>query len=129
MPAEIRSQVQVNVKETTQLIKELTIGPFPDKARETLVGAVNGKVAWLGSNLAHGVPCDKQRAPMQKHMYVQHYLTAADWDDLQNPRTDFNIKARRIVARLAAVGVKNPSEGTMVLATALLYFASSSDPK
>ena len=61
-------------------------------------------------------------------MYSHNYLSNADWDVLQNPRIDFNTKARTVIARLSSVGVKNPTEGTMVSLTALVYMAAHPGP-
>ena len=61
-------------------------------------------------------------------MYSRNYLSNADWDVLQNQRIDFNTKSRTVIARLISVGVKNPTEGTMVSLTALVYMAAHPGP-
>ena len=65
---------------------------------------------------------------LQNHMYSHNYLSNADWDVLQTPRIDFNTKSRTVIARLSSVGVNNPTEGTMVSLTALVYMAAHPGP-
>lgn len=119
------SPCTVTTAVATQFIREVQVGPFADDAKKALVHAINAKIETTALVGPFSTPQKKSRAQLQNHMYMQNYLTEADWNDLQNPALDLNAKMRVLINRVALLGVKNPTESSMVSIVALLYLASA----
>ena len=124
--SEIRNMTCIPVSQATKFLKDLADGPLPDDNKKTLVVAINSVATTSGE--ASPPSGSGKRASLQRHMYMHNYLTAQDWDNLQCMHVDFNTKARVIVSRMSALGIKNPSETTMVSVTALMYLAAHTGP-
>ena len=124
----IRALTSLPVAVATEFLRDLGTGPFTEANKRVLVTALNG-VASGNTEAPSGSPTGRAaRANLQKHNYIQNYLTANDWEILQNPKIDFNTKARTVIARISSLGINHPTEGTMVLLTALLYLAAHQGP-
>ena len=118
------AQQPVTLEDATAALRFLAepgpMGTFSQEDRQEIAHAIQSKVATTATS--HSVV--GTRTQVQTHLYMHNYLCEIDWSTL--PRDDIAIdqKMLTVIRRSHEIGLKYPSEPTMVSIIGLLAVAS-----